>query len=49
MCVRAYAALSQATFIHVRNGRKPIDHSVFNEAYQVLSNIQAFKDPDSNV
>ena len=27
------AALSQATFIHVRDGRRPIPHGVFNEAY----------------
>ncbi len=27
------AALSQSSFIHVRNGRKPIEHSCFNESY----------------
>ncbi|MEM0965370.1 MAG: Orn/Lys/Arg decarboxylase N-terminal domain-containing protein [Verrucomicrobiota bacterium] len=27
------AALSQSSFIHVRNGRNPIEHSRFNEAY----------------
>jgi arginine decarboxylase len=27
------AALSQASYIHIRNGRKPIVHSRFNEAY----------------
>ena len=27
------AALSQASYIHVRNGRRPIVHSRFNEAY----------------
>lgn len=27
------AALSQASYIHVRNGRRPIIHSRFNEAY----------------
>jgi arginine/lysine/ornithine decarboxylase len=29
------AALSQATFIHVRDGRAVIPHGVFNEAYQL--------------
>ena len=27
------AALSQASYIHIRNGRRPIEHSRFNEAY----------------
>ena len=27
------AALSQSSFIHVRNGRNPVEHSRFNEAY----------------
>ena len=29
------AALSQASFIHVRNGRNPIEHARFNEAYMM--------------
>jgi arginine decarboxylase len=29
------AALSQASFIHVRNGRNPIDHARFNEAFMM--------------
>ncbi len=29
------AALSQASYIHVRNGRKPIEHSRFNESYVI--------------
>ncbi|MGE4372487.1 MAG: Orn/Lys/Arg decarboxylase N-terminal domain-containing protein [Xanthobacter sp.] len=29
------AALSQASFIHVRNGRRPIEHARFNEAYMM--------------
>jgi len=29
------AALSQASFIHVRDGRKPIDHMRFNEAFMM--------------
>lgn len=29
------AALSQATFIHVRDGRAAIPHGRFNESYQV--------------
>ena len=31
------AALSQASFIHVRDGRKPIEHARFNEAFMMLS------------
>ena len=27
------AALSQASYIHVRNGRRPVEHTIFNEAY----------------
>lgn len=27
------AALSQSSYIHVRNGRRPVEHSRFNEAY----------------
>lgn len=27
------AALSQASYIHVRNGRRPIEHAIFNESY----------------
>ncbi len=27
------AALSQASYIHIRNGRRPIDHHRFNESY----------------
>ena len=27
------AALSQASYLHVRNGRNPVEHSRFNEAY----------------
>jgi arginine decarboxylase len=27
------AALSQASYIHIRNGRRPIEHTRFNEAY----------------
>ncbi len=29
------AALSQASFIHVRDGRRPIDHGRFNEAFMM--------------
>lgn len=29
------AALSQASFIHVRDGRRPIDHARFNEAFMM--------------
>lgn len=29
------AALSQSSFIHIRNGRKPIDHSRFNESFVI--------------
>ena len=29
------AALSQASFIHVRDGRNPIEHARFNEAYMM--------------
>lgn len=29
------SALSQASMIHIRNGRKPIEHSRFNEAYMM--------------
>jgi len=29
------AALSQASYIHVRNGRNPIDHQRFNEAFMM--------------
>jgi len=29
------AALSQASFIHVRDGRRPIEHSRFNEAFMM--------------
>ncbi|WP_058913939.1 Orn/Lys/Arg decarboxylase N-terminal domain-containing protein [Entomohabitans teleogrylli] len=29
------AALSQASWIHVRNGRKPVEHSRFNESYML--------------
>lgn len=29
------AALSQASFIHVRNGRQPIEHSRFNESFAI--------------
>jgi lysine decarboxylase/arginine decarboxylase len=31
------AALSQASFIHLREGRKPIDHDRFNEAFMMHS------------
>ena len=31
------AALSQASFIHIREGRKPIDHVRFNEAFMMHS------------
>ncbi|EKN4697123.1 arginine decarboxylase [Yersinia ruckeri] len=31
------AALSQASYIHVRNGKKPIEHSRFNESYMLQS------------
>lgn len=31
------AALSQSSYIHVRNGRKPIEHSRFNESYLLQS------------
>lgn len=27
------AALSQASYIHIRNGKKPVEHSRFNESY----------------
>ncbi len=29
------AALSQASYIHVRDGRRPIDHARFNEAFMM--------------
>ncbi len=29
------AALSQASFIHVRDGRRPIPHSIFNETFMM--------------
>ncbi|HTO18078.1 MAG TPA: Orn/Lys/Arg decarboxylase N-terminal domain-containing protein [Pseudomonas sp.] len=29
------AALSQSSFIHIRNGRKPIEHSRFNESFVI--------------
>lgn len=29
------AALSQSSFIHIRNGRNPIDHSRFNESFVI--------------
>lgn len=29
------AALSQASYIHIRNGRKPVEHSRFNESYML--------------
>ncbi|ERK17240.1 Arginine decarboxylase, catabolic [Pantoea sp. AS-PWVM4] len=29
------AALSQASWIHVRNGKKPVEHSRFNESYML--------------
>jgi len=29
------ASLSQASWIHVRNGRKPVEHSRFNESYML--------------
>lgn len=29
------AALSQASYIHVRNGRNPVEHSRFNESYVI--------------
>lgn len=29
------AALSQASYLHVRNGRNPVDHDLFNEAYMM--------------
>lgn len=29
------AALSQASYIHLRNGRRPIDHARFNEAFMM--------------
>jgi arginine decarboxylase len=29
------AALSQSSFIHIRNGRKPVKHSIFNESYML--------------
>ena len=32
---RLLAALSQASFIHVRDGRNPIEHARFNEAYMM--------------
>lgn len=31
------AALSQASFIHVRDGRRPIEHARFNEAFRMHS------------
>jgi len=31
------AALSQASFIHVRDGRRPIPHNRFNEAFMMLT------------
>ncbi|CAQ83413.1 MULTISPECIES: Orn/Lys/Arg family decarboxylase [Photorhabdus] len=31
------AALSQSSYIHIRNGRKPIEHSRFNESYMMQS------------
>ncbi len=31
------AALSQASYIHIRNGKKPIEHSRFNESYMLQS------------
>lgn len=29
------ASLSQASYIHIRNGRKPVEHSRFNESYML--------------
>jgi len=29
------AALSQASYIHIRNGKKPVEHSRFNESYML--------------
>ncbi|GAA4368750.1 Orn/Lys/Arg decarboxylase N-terminal domain-containing protein [Paeniglutamicibacter cryotolerans] len=29
------AALSQASYVHIRNGRRPIDHDLFNEAFMM--------------
>jgi arginine decarboxylase len=31
------AALSQASYIHLRNGRNPVDHSRFNESFVIQS------------
>ncbi len=31
------AALSQASYLHVRNGRNPVEHDLFNEAYMMHS------------
>lgn len=29
------AALSQASYLHIRNGRQPVDHELFNEAFMM--------------
>jgi arginine decarboxylase len=34
-CVLVMIALSQATLIHVRDGKGAIPHPIFNEAYQL--------------
>ncbi|MBS9432690.1 Orn/Lys/Arg decarboxylase N-terminal domain-containing protein [Photorhabdus hainanensis] len=31
------AALSQSSYIHIRNGKKPVEHSRFNESYMMHS------------
>jgi len=36
------AALSQASFIHVRDGKMPIEHGRFNEAYMMHSSTSPF-------
>jgi arginine decarboxylase len=36
------AALSQASFIHVRDGRNPVDHARFNESFMMHSSTSPF-------
>jgi arginine/lysine/ornithine decarboxylase len=36
------AALSQASFLHIRDGRKPIPHSRFNESYMLHASTSPF-------
>ncbi|MFZ0296261.1 MAG: Orn/Lys/Arg decarboxylase N-terminal domain-containing protein [Candidatus Sulfotelmatobacter sp.] len=36
------AALSQASFLHVRDGRNPIDHARFNESFMMHSSTSPF-------